>query len=249
MKSLFTFINISILLLSYMLTTAQINFPNEDLYRPKSCDEIIDSLVRAKYFINSKQISSFRGITNCSILLQRYWGCFVGESEEIEILYNGSVGYILHRENQWKPTYHKFTDSKPILDIVNIMNKTFAYDSTILIKNPNPIIMSGSGSFSLTIQFLLDNGEQINNNITGGGDCYCTYLPYLIKYLSQFKIDSMNILTKQESEKINQLFCNSRIANQYQDNNLIHVIVFGDIFPLKPKTFQFTKPIMQYRTK
>ena len=178
---------------------------------------VIYGLDSTKYFSKARQIDPRKFPTYVSIIFDRNYGCIGYVRENVEIFFDGSIGYILHSKKGKPDMYFNFTNREIIVGILKMMNQTFALDSTILLINPYsiemPITGSGGGELEIDITFL--DGEHIYNKIIFGDiNNYSKYLPTLYQYLMELNQDSSVKLNYEVSKTIVSKF-NSKIASNY----------------------------------
>ncbi len=177
----------------------------------------IYGLDSTKYFSKAKQVDLRKFPTYVSIIFERHYGCIGYVRENVEIFFDGSIGYILHSKNGTPDTYFNFTNREIIVGILKMMNQTFAFDSTILLKNPysNDLIITGSGGGVLEIDITFLDGEHMYNKIIFGDIYnYSKYLPTLYHYLMELNQDSSVNLNYKISKMIVSKF-KSKIATNF----------------------------------
>lgn len=181
---------------------------------------IIYGLDTAKYISKARQVDQRKFPTYVSISFKMDHGSRSSIRDNAEFFFDGSIGYILHSKKGKPDLYFEYTNRNLVVGIINILNQTFAFDSTILLETPyshhNP--KTGFVCGFLEIDILYTDGEQVSNKVHFGGiNNYSKYLPTLYHYLIELKQDSCLKLNYNVSKKILSKF-NSRIASNFLEN-------------------------------
>lgn len=186
-----------------------------DLSSINECNLIVDSLEKINYFDKCLQVNPNKAISEFYMYINYGRGCFVRSDEKFEFVFDGCNSYLIKSTWAGNGSYTTLTEKKTIIELVDKLNKTYAFDNVLLIKDSLAHNTTGAGNGNLIINLEFVDGEIIKRDYNFGEiSNYCVFLPELFKFYTDLFNRSFKPL---DSSIASKLFIdhNSEIAQNF----------------------------------
>jgi len=205
-----------LLMLCMKITDAQVNIEIINRGNGSYCRTILDSLQNTLYFNNSIKLPDNKLPEAISIYSSEIGGCLFAVYSNSEVIYSeGNVYFLYENSGGYRI---KSYDSEFVLDIISVLNSSYAMDQTILIKNTKyNEYNTGASCESIKIKVLYDGGVEYKNEIKYcESNSFCKYLPQLLNFIHSGYETSKNMHDLSFNE-LCKLFNNqkSKITNDF----------------------------------
>ncbi len=183
-----------------------------DLSSIDECNLIVDSLERINYFDKCLQVNPNKAISEFYMYINYGEGCYARSDEYYELVYKGYKGYLVKSTRAGNGSYTAIIDIKTIAELVDRLNKTYAFDNALLINDSLAHNSFGAGYGNLKINLKFVDGEIIKRDYNFGSiRNYCVFLPELFKYYTDLFNRSFKPLDSSIASKL-LIDYNSEIA-------------------------------------
>ncbi len=158
-------------------------------YHP--CFQVLDSLERINYFVNCRQVSPGKSLREATILYHYSSGCVRNREINLELVYDGRTGYLVKSENYKDFQYKMFTNSAIMIELLQKMNRTYAFDSIFMLNVRSDVTVTGMGGGYLKFNLEFIDGERIIRKYDiNGYNTYCAFYPSFLEYYKDlFSVD------------------------------------------------------------
>jgi hypothetical protein len=150
-------------------------------YHP--CIQVLDSLDRINYFAKCRQVLPEESLREATILYHYSSGCFINREINLELVYDGRIGYLIKSDSYKDIQYKMFTNSGYMIELLQNMNHTFAFDSIFMLHVKSDVTITGMGGGYLKFDLEFTDGERIIKNYSiDGYSTYCAFYPSFMNY-------------------------------------------------------------------